>query len=184
MISSIAGLCSLNLVMCNSSPKRYKSHARRPKKKIYIDISTTKKQDITSNEKKWILQSTHPDVLMSSVKLAQATKSSRNPSTRDSCPLCLSKTALLMSASTGAHIKTNADKTDNKFTSDMMLLAAEVWLRSDAMFAIKSHLIARGRRLLLLLRVFSGLANHFRDATPSAKRTRGWSRRWCRGKRL
>lgn len=45
----------------------------------------------------------HPVVLMSSVKLAQATKSSWNPSTTDSFPLRLSKTTVRISAPTNEH---------------------------------------------------------------------------------
>ncbi len=55
--------------------------------------------------------STHPDVLMSSVKFAQATKSSRYPSSTDSCPVCLSITALRISARADENTKHKPKKT-------------------------------------------------------------------------
>lgn len=89
------------------------------------------------------MKTTHPDVLMSSVKFAQATKSSRYPSMTDSCPVCLSMTAVRISAPTDAHIKHKPDKTAKTFKTVVKPPTADVLFCLDAMFTWTSHVMTR-----------------------------------------
>lgn len=78
--------------------------------------------------------STHPDVLMSSVKLAQATKSSRYPVMTDSFPLSLSITALRISARTHENWRDSTDKIARMLKSDGKPRTAIIVVGAAAMF--------------------------------------------------
>lgn len=80
---------------------------------------------------------------MSSVKLDQATKPSLYPSTTDSFPVCLSITALRISAWTHAHITNKADKTALKCRRVTVVFCL------DAMLTWTGHMTRRVVRLVI-----------------------------------